>query len=285
MSVPQHLAPNDLFRQFQEVFERLTGLPLDVLAPGEYRIPDGAPDFCKILRLTARSCESCHESHAGLQSESEATSRTSECFAGMTSTSVPVRVRGKTLAFLHTGHVFLGDSASRHWPKVKRFVTSHGLDPVACERALLAARSADPGHYASAVRLLEIFASQLSESLPRRPIHETYPAVEQAMRMMRADVEQDWTLTRVARAVKMNPSYFSDRFRKLTGETFTACLARIRVERSCRLLESTRLSIGEAAFAAGFRTISQFNRAFKNHMGCTPGHYRVQKSPPPGCAR
>lgn len=274
MSVSQHVPQNDLFRQFQEVFERLTGLPLDVLAPGEYRIPDGAPDFCKILRLTARSCESCLDAHAGLQADGP--SRTSECFAGMTSTSVPVRVRGKTLAFLHTGHVFLGNSAERQWPKVKRFVTSHGLDPVACERALLAARSADPKHYESAVHLLEIFARQLSESLPRRPIHETYPAVEQAVRMMRADVEQDWTLTRVARAVKMNPSYFSDRFRKVTGETFTACLARLRVERSCRLLESTRLSIGEAAFAAGFRTISQFNRAFKNQMGCTPGQYRAR---------
>lgn len=277
MSVSQHLPSNDLFRQFQGVFERLTGLPLDVLAPGEYRIPEGAPDFCKILRLSSRSCESCHEAHAGLQSDPDGTSRTAECFAGMTSTSVPVRARGKTLAFLHTGHVFVGDSARAHWPKVKRFVTKHGLDPAACERALLAARSADPDHYASAVHLLEIFARQLSESLPRRAIDETYPAVEKALRMIRADVEHDWTLPRIARAVKMNPSYFSDRFRKLTGETFSACLARLRVERACRLLESTRLSIGEAAFAAGFRSISQFNRAFKKHTGLAPGQYRASK--------
>jgi len=269
------VSQSDLFRKFRGVFEKLTGLPLDVLAPGEYRIPEGAPDFCRMMGLTAGSCGACHEAHAGLQEPGEEEgSNTAECFAGMTSTSVPVKAQGKAVAFLHTGHVFLGRGGKRNWAKLKTFLERHGLDPGACEQALQAAKWADPSHYESAVHLLEIFARQLSESLPARSFGESYPAVEQAVKMMRADLEQDWTLPRVAGAVKMNPSYFSDMFRKSTGDTFTACLARLRVERACRMLQATKLGVGEVAFAAGFRSISQFNRTFKKITGKVPGEFR-----------
>jgi len=269
---------NGLFLQFREAFERLTGLPLDILSPGEYRIPERAPEFCRILGLATRSCDSCHEVHAKLQGGVDGSARTAECFMGMTSSSVPVRAQGKTLAYLHTGHVFLCEPGPERRAKIRRFVESLGLDPEACERALHAAQTTDPGRYEAAVQLLQVFAGQLSESLPRRPLHEGYPAVEKALRMVRADLEQDWTLARVAKALKMNASYLSDMFRKSTGETFTGWWAGMRVERACRLLQSTRMGIGEVAFASGFRSISQFNRSFKAVAGCAPGAYRERAS-------
>lgn len=268
---------NELFRQFRAAFEGLTGLPLDVLAPGEFRIPDGAPDFCGIMGLTPQSCEACHDAHARLQGNHAGGTRTEECFAGMTSSSVPLKVRGETLAFLHTGHVFVGRSGKRNWQNLQRFIKRHNLDPDACERALQNAHSTDPEHYQSAIRLLEIFALQLSETLSPRPIGETYPAIEQAMRMIRQDLEQDWTLTRVASAVKMNPSYFSDVFRRSTGETFSSCLAGLRIERACRMLEATERGIGEIAFSSGFRSISQFNRSFKKVTRLSPGQFRERQ--------
>lgn len=267
------VSQSDLFRKFREVFEKLTGLPLDVLVPGEYRIPDGAPDFCRMMGLSAGSCGACREIHAGLQEPGEG-ANTVECFAGMTSTSVAVKAQGKAVAFLHTGHVFLGRGGRRNWGRLRKFLRRHGLNPDACEQSLQVTKCADPSHYESAVHLLEIFARQLSESLPSRSFGESYPAVEQAVKMMREDLEQDWTLPRVAGAVKMNPSYFSDMFRKSTGGTFTACLARLRVERACRMLQATKLGVGEVAFAAGFRSISQFNRTFKKITGKVPGEFR-----------
>lgn len=271
------LTQNSLFRDFRLAFEKLTALPLDILAPGEFRIPEGAPDFWKTMGLADQTCKACHIAHGELQKTGDGNTRTAECFAGMTSSSVPVKVRGKTLAFLQTGHVFLGRRGRPSWQNLRRFIERHGLDPGACEQALQAARSAHPAHYQSAIKLLEIFAKQLSETLPSRPFGETYPAIEQACRMMRDDLEQDWTLPRVAKAVKMNPSYFSDVFCKSTGETFSGCLARLRIERACRMLESTRLGVGEIAFAAGFRSISQFNRTFKKLIKLTPREFRQSK--------
>lgn len=273
MTPPSHtqLPRNDLFRRFRTAFEKLTGLPLDILSPGEFHISERAPDFCRIMGLAAQSCEACHDAHASLQSGGG----TAECFAGMTSSSIPVKVRGKTLALLHTGHVFVGRGGKRKWTRLERFIERNGLDPKACERAFQSVGSADPGQYEAAVRLLEIFALQLSESLPARRLGDGYPAVEQALRMIGGDLEQDWTLPVVAKAVKMNPSYFSDVFRKSTGETFTGCLGRLRIERACRLLESTTLGIGEVAFASGFHSISQFNRVFKKITGTVPGEFRA----------
>ncbi|MEI8311307.1 MAG: helix-turn-helix domain-containing protein [Verrucomicrobiota bacterium] len=276
---------NDLFQQFQAAFGKITGLPLDMLSPGEFRIPDGAPDFCKIMGLTRQSCDACIETHGLLQASSSDRTQSHECFAGLTSSSVPVHVRGKVVAYLHTGHVFLGRNSKSGWEKLRKFLARQGLDAETCEQALVAAKATDPAHYRSALHLLEIFARQLSDSLPGIEAANSYPAVEKALRMVREDLEHDWTLSKAAAKAKMNPSYFSDTFRKSTGETFTACLARLRTERARRLLESTRLGISEAAFASGFRSISQFNRVFKKLTGISPGQFReARKSARPPLA-
>ena len=75
--------------------------------------------------------------------------------------------------------------------------------------------------------------------------------------------------------MNMNPSYFSDVFRKKTGSTFTDHLARLRVEKARTLLESTSLRVSEIAYSCGFRSISQFNRRFKEITGKTPGEIRL----------
>jgi len=277
MTSPSHsrLPQNELFRRFRASFEKLTGLSLDIVSPGEFRISERAPDFCGIMGLAAQTCGACQEAHAALQSGDGI--RTLECYAGMTSSSIRVKARGKTLALLQTGHVFLGKGSKRKWAKLERFIARSGLDPAACERAFHSVATVDPAQYEAAVRLLEIFAAQLSETLPPQRLGDGYPAVEQALRMIGGDLEQDWTLPIVAKAVKMSPSYFSDVFRKSTGETFTGCLARLRIERACRLLESTRLGISEVAFASGFRSISQFNRVFKKITGAAPGEFRLAR--------
>lgn len=279
-SSPPESAPptgTGLFRQFQAAFEKITGLPVDVLAPGEFRIPERAPDFCLMMGLTARTCEACHDVHSRLQDTADLQTRTEKCFAGLTSTSVPVRRNGQVVAYLHTGHVFLNGDSEAAWDRLRRYLAAQGLDPDACQAALNAAKCADPTQYQSAVHLLEIFAQQLAEVMPAPP-GQSYPAVEKALQIIQRDLEQDWTLAKVAARVKMNASYFSDMFHKSTGETFTACLARMRTERACRLLDSTRLGISEIAFASGFRSISQFNRTFKKCLRLSPRDYRSARS-------
>lgn len=264
---------NRLYREFRSAFEEATGLNLDLAAPGEFRIPEGSPHFCHLMDLSGATCRICQDTHAAMQRAAVDAPRTTECFAGMTSTTVPVKLKGETVAFLSAGHVFLGKKGAGNFDKLRRFAKRHGFDEAAVERALASTTVSQPESYRAAVALVEIFARQFPDSLPGGEV--AYPAVERAQRMMRADLEKDWTLAEVARAVGMNASYFSDVFHRTSGETFSGWLAARRIEKAKSLLESTSLRVGEIAFACGFRSISQFNRRFKEITGKTPSAIRA----------
>lgn len=78
----------------------------------------------------------------------------------------------------------------------------------------------------------------------------------------------------VARHVFMAPASFSRLFRRTTQMTYTNFLLQVRLGAVCRLLRETDLSVTEAAFASGFRSLAHFNRQFKKRYGCNPTEYR-----------
>ena len=51
-------------------------------------------------------------------------------------------------------------------------------------------------------------------------------------------------------------------------------VARTRVEKTKQMLLDPNVRISEAAFAAGFQSLSQFNRVFRRITGESPTHYR-----------
>ena len=84
----------------------------------------------------------------------------------------------------------------------------------------------------------------------------------------------DLSLPLVARALGCNPRYLTTRFTLLVGEHMHAYLLKLRVAHACRLLMDTKVPIKETAFASGFRGNAGLARAFRRHVGVTPGDYR-----------
>jgi AraC-like DNA-binding protein len=78
----------------------------------------------------------------------------------------------------------------------------------------------------------------------------------------------------VARALNISPYYLCKVFKRGTGLTFTAYLAYIRIESAKRIMLDVNKRISEAAFAAGFQSLSQFNRVFRRIAGEAPSRYR-----------
>jgi AraC-like DNA-binding protein len=68
-------------------------------------------------------------------------------------------------------------------------------------------------------------------------------------------------------------------FKKSTGLTFTDYLARVRVEKVKNLLINPHKRVSEAAFEAGFQSLSQFNRVFRRITGEAPTAYRERIHP------
>ena len=61
----------------------------------------------------------------------------------------------------------------------------------------------------------------------------------------------------------MNANHLSENFKQVTGINFVEYVARTRFANACDLLRNPDLRISEIAFAAGFQSLSQFNRVFQ----------------------
>ena len=88
---------------------------------------------------------------------------------------------------------------------------------------------------------------------------------------------EELSLPSVAKAVHIHPNYLSERFKQVTGMNFVEYVACTRFEKACRLLHDGGLRISDIAFAAGFQSLSQFNRVFKKLSGKSPTQFRAAK--------
>ena len=90
---------------------------------------------------------------------------------------------------------------------------------------------------------------------------------------------EDLRLKDIADHVKLSAYYLERLFKQETSETPRVYLEKIRVDRAAHLLRCSECSNLEVCYEAGFRTPSNFYKAFKRHHGCSPGEYRSQGSP------
>lgn len=121
--------------------------------------------------------------------------------------------------------------------------------------------------YARMTELRRVFEAKSSLNQYSGPVRNIIGYVRQ-------NYTQKISLEEVSSLVHLNKSYVSVLFKKETGEKFSDFLLRIRLEESCRLLESTRKSIQEIAGMAGFPDSAYFSRAFKERYGKSPMEYR-----------
>lgn len=82
------------------------------------------------------------------------------------------------------------------------------------------------------------------------------------------------TLEQIAASVHLSPSHISGLFRKETGQTVSAYISYVRIEKSKQLLKTTQLSISEIASLCGFEEQSYFSRVFRKQTGVSPKAYR-----------
>jgi AraC-like DNA-binding protein len=133
--------------------------------------------------------------------------------------------------------------------------------------------------YESILRLLTIFAqhlSTLSNQLSVKELAGEAPAVARARLFIAEHQGEEISLKDVSGAVNMSAFYFCKTFKKATGMTFTDYLARVRIEKVKNLLLNPHRRVSEAAYEAGFQSLSQFNRVFLRIVGEAPSAYRAR---------
>jgi AraC-like DNA-binding protein len=214
-----------------------------------------------------------------VEQAAELAPKTLKCFAGLCDSAVPVRVGENLVAFLQTGQIMFHAPEKRTFSKTTRELLRLGtdLDIKQLEEAYFQTRVINPRQYESIVRLLTIFAQHLaalSNQLLVQGASAEAPAIAKARAFIAERHGAELSLTEVARSVNMSAFYFCKSFKKATGMTFTDYLARVRVEKVRNLLLNPHRRISEAAYEAGFQSLSQFNRVFRRVAGESPTTYR-----------
>ena len=98
--------------------------------------------------------------------------------------------------------------------------------------------------------------------------------INQSIQYINTHYDQRLTLDAMAGRVFLSPPYFSRIFKEETGETFTAYLNRVRVDRSRELLQHKHLRLADIALLVGFEDQSYFTKVFKKITGMPPLRYR-----------
>lgn len=82
------------------------------------------------------------------------------------------------------------------------------------------------------------------------------------------------TLADMARLAYMSPTYFSKKFKKVTGFGFNEYLNFVRVKIAINMLVQTNHSITEIAVYCGYQDSNYFGDVFRRIIGVSPSKYR-----------
>ena len=99
--------------------------------------------------------------------------------------------------------------------------------------------------------------------------------VGKALQLIHARPARDWTVDSLAREVGLSRSVFADRFVHYVGVSPMQYLGRWRMQLAARRLRDTAVSTAQAGAAVGYELEAAFNRAFKKHLGISPGVWRT----------
>ncbi len=98
--------------------------------------------------------------------------------------------------------------------------------------------------------------------------------LKHVLSFIRGAYDRPITLEDMAAAADMSPQYFCTFFKQMTDKTPFAYVSSYRIERACRKLLGSDLSVTDIAFSCGFNDLSYFIKTFKAEKGMTPRAFR-----------
>jgi AraC-like DNA-binding protein len=101
---------------------------------------------------------------------------------------------------------------------------------------------------------------------------EPFPAVQE---FINHHLAEPIILADLARVAGLNPTYFSDRFQRQMGIRPLEYLTRLRMDRACYLLRTSKASIKEVTYNVGLRDPAYFSRLFQKYCHLSPSAYRT----------
>ena len=106
------------------------------------------------------------------------------------------------------------------------------------------------------------------------PTLSTDKSLEEMKKYIRSNFAYDLTLEFLASQVHLSREYLSRAFKQYTGQTISDFILDVRMKRAQQMLRNPRQSITDISAYCGYKTIGNFQRAFKKYTGISPSEYR-----------
>ncbi|MCU7833668.1 MAG: AraC family transcriptional regulator [gamma proteobacterium symbiont of Taylorina sp.] len=101
------------------------------------------------------------------------------------------------------------------------------------------------------------------------------PIIGKAIEAIHLEPKFDWTVKKLASRVSMSPSRFAARFVSCVGDSPMIYITKWRMFIACRELKNDQANINDIANNMGYESLASFSRAFKRHIGVSPGIWRT----------
>lgn len=270
--------------EYENVFLNATGLPVQLMPRGQttWSLQRRGNPFCSLMAQFPSSCATCRQAHTELQKQvtDRLAPQVVSCFAGLMEFAVPIIASGQHVATLLGGQVFLRNPTQAQFARLAEQLRTWKIQSELqrVERAFFQTRVTSSKQLQASVQLLTIFAKFLAEDVNRDLLAASThdgPCINIAKNFILAHASEPLHLSDVAEHVHVSANYFSKFFKKTIGIGFSEFLTRIRVENAKNKLANPVLPVNEVADQAGFGSLSQFNRAFRRYVGCSPKEYRA----------
>lgn len=126
-----------------------------------------------------------------------------------------------------------------------------------------------------AINLL-IYMSRLYERLLRDDIISTTKdeVIDDLIRYIKSNFGSNITLDYLAAYSHLSPAYLSRYFKKCTGRNISDYIIQTRIEKAKYMLRTSNYTINDICMYCGYRSIGNFQKAFKKIVGMTAGEYR-----------
>lgn len=134
-------------------------------------------------------------------------------------------------------------------------------------------------------KVFEILAQTLfteddpKELFCQRHQRQNRERVERVRYLLERDIENPPSLEMLGQEVACSPFHLSRIFAEETGMSIPRYLRTKRIERAAELLKTGKANVTEAAMSVGYSSLSAFNKAFVEQMGCCPGLYPLVRIP------
>ncbi len=102
------------------------------------------------------------------------------------------------------------------------------------------------------------------------------PQLHQALKQFHAKPGEIWTVGSLARQAGMSRSAFAKRFQTIMAKTPMDYVAHWRMQCAYELLITTNKSMAQLAEMFSYQSEASFRKAFKHHIGLTPGVVKKQ---------